>query len=75
MRAERLAMAAATCPVVGEPCVWLADAARRRGDRQPPASGPGSPSGGCSALGTSWDKRLRFDEWLALARIARGADR
>ena len=33
LRGERLAMAAAICPVVGEPCVWLAYEAWSRGDR------------------------------------------
>jgi hypothetical protein len=69
VRAERLAMAAATCPVVGEPCVWLADEAQRRGDLAAAREWGRAAEQRLLGLGTSWDKRLPFDEWLALARL------
>lgn len=58
-------LAAAVCPVIPEPCVWLAhtaretlsdywaDAARKR----------------LHTLGTAWDKRLSFDEWMQLTEV------
>lgn len=65
--AGRLALAATACPVVGEPCLWLAHLARRRGD--PRAAGEWARQGRhrLRALGTAWDKRLTFPEWLELA--------
>ena len=69
VRAERLAMAAATCPVVGEPCVWLADEAQRRGELAAAGEWARAAEQRLLGLGTSWDKRLRFEEWLTLARL------
>ena len=66
LRTERLAMAAATCPVVGEPCVWLAYEARRRGDLSPAREWAHTAQRRLLALGATWDKRLRFDDWLTV---------
>jgi aspartate beta-hydroxylase len=64
-RSGRHELAAAICPVIPEPCVWLAhtagealseywaDAARKR----------------LHNLGTAWDKRLSFEEWLRLTEV------
>jgi aspartyl/asparaginyl beta-hydroxylase/uncharacterized protein DUF6817 len=68
VRAERLALAAAACPVIGEPCVWLADGAWRRGDLGQAREWAVMAEQRLLGLGASWDKRLRLDEWLALAR-------
>ncbi len=76
IRAERLAMAVAACPVVAEPCVWLADDARRRGERAAAREWARVARRRLLALGTAWDKRLAFDEWLALAdRLGAGHER
>jgi hypothetical protein len=69
VRTERLAMAAATCPVAGEPCVWLADGAQRRGELAAAREWARAAEQRLVGLGTSWDKRLPFDEWLTLARL------
>jgi aspartyl/asparaginyl beta-hydroxylase/uncharacterized protein DUF6817 len=73
VRGERLAMAAAACPVVGEPCVWLAAEARRRGELAAAREWAQAAQRRLRALGAAWDKRLAFDEWLALAgRLGEG---
>ncbi len=67
-RADELARAAVACPVAGEPCVWLADAAWRRRD---PAAGRAWAQRAerrLTALGVAWDKRLPYERWLALTR-------
>jgi Aspartyl/Asparaginyl beta-hydroxylase len=71
-RAERLAMAAATCPVVGEPCVWLAYEARRRGELAAAREWARAAERRLLGLGASWDKRLRFDEWLTVIALLGG---
>jgi len=71
-RAERLAMAAATCPVVGEPCVWLAYEARRRGELAAAREWAHTAQRRLLGLGASWDKRLRFDEWLTVITLLGG---
>jgi hypothetical protein len=72
LRAERLAMAAATCPVVGEPCVWLAYEARRRGDPVATREWARMAERRLLGLGAPWDKRLRFDEWLTVIAVLGG---
>jgi aspartyl/asparaginyl beta-hydroxylase/uncharacterized protein DUF6817 len=69
VRTERLAIAAAACPVVGEPCVWLAYEARRRGELGAARQWSQAAERRLHGLGTSWDKRLRFDEWLTLSAL------
>lgn len=66
-RLEHFALAAAVCPVVAEPCVWLAYLS--------PPRGRAAAWGACARerlldLGTAWDKRLRFEEWLTLIDAA-----
>jgi Aspartyl/Asparaginyl beta-hydroxylase/Domain of unknown function (DUF6817) len=66
-RATRLALAAAACPVVPEPCIWLAHLSRSLGDRQSATWWVGVARKRLVELGTAWDKRLAFEEWLELA--------
>jgi aspartate beta-hydroxylase len=66
-RLEQFALAAALCPVVAEPCVWLAFLSPLGASCQTWAA--------CARerlleLGTAWDKRLHFEEWLALINAA-----
>jgi hypothetical protein len=65
-RGDALALAAALCPVVAEPCVWLAHASWCRGDGVAARCWAAQARRRLWALGTSWDKRLSFEEWLAL---------
>lgn len=65
-RENALALASALCPVVPEPCVWLAHLSRCRGDGAASRSWAAQARRRLWALGTAWDKRLSFEEWLAL---------
>ena len=65
-RIDAFSLAAACCSVVPEPCVWLAHLARRRGDDESARSWAGHARKRLEALGTSWDKRLGFEEWLEI---------
>lgn len=65
-RAGSLALAAAECPVVPEPCVWLGHATWCSGDGASSRSWTAQARKRLSALGTSWDKRLTCEEWLAI---------
>ena len=67
-RADELARAAVACPVAGEPCVWLADAAWRRCDSVAGRAWAQRAEQRLMALGVAWDKRLQYKRWLALAR-------
>ncbi len=67
-RRNRLALAAATCPVVPEPCVWLAHLSRCRHDASGATWWARSAQRRLRKLGTAWDKRLTFGEWSQLAR-------
>jgi aspartate beta-hydroxylase len=67
-RSNRLALAAAICPVVPEPCVWVAHLSRSRGDASGATWWARSAQRRLLKLGTAWDKRLAFDEWCQLAR-------
>jgi hypothetical protein len=67
-RRNRLALAAATCPVVSEPCVWLAHLSQCRRDLVGAMWWARSAQRRLLKLGTAWDKRLTFDEWGQLAR-------
>ncbi|MBV9414364.1 MAG: aspartyl/asparaginyl beta-hydroxylase domain-containing protein [Solirubrobacterales bacterium] len=64
-RVDGLSLAAACCPVVPEPCVWLAFMSRRRGDHHAARSWASEARKRLAGLGTPWDKRLTFDRWLA----------
>ncbi len=72
--AGRLALAAALCPVVAEPCVWLAQQSAVRGDRETAAHWARRAERRLTDLGTAWDKRLAFAEWLELARELQGPE-
>ncbi len=67
-RCHRLAVAAATCPVVAEPCLWLAHMSHRRQDAVGATWWARSAQRRLRKLGTAWDKRLTFAEWSQLAR-------
>jgi aspartate beta-hydroxylase len=68
-RFGRLSLAAAVCPVVPEPCIWLAYLSRCLGDAEMASSWARCGRQRLVALGTSWDKRLSFDEWLELVGL------
>jgi hypothetical protein len=65
-RENGLALAAALCPVVCEPCVWQAHLARCRQQDAVARSWTTQARKRLLALGTAWDRRLGFEEWLAL---------
>jgi aspartate beta-hydroxylase len=67
-RASGLALAAAVCPVVAEPCIWQAHHARCRGHTGVARQWTRRARRRLVALGTAWDKRLSYDEWLDLTR-------
>jgi aspartate beta-hydroxylase len=67
-RSNRLSLAAATCPVVPEPCVWLAHLSRCRHDASAATWWARAAQRRLLKLGTVWDKRLTFGEWGQLAR-------
>jgi aspartate beta-hydroxylase len=71
---SRLAVAAAACPVVAEPCVWLACRARSEGDEEAAASWSQQARKRLHSLGTPWDKRLSFDEWLEVIESDRAIE-
>ncbi|MDQ6834738.1 MAG: aspartyl/asparaginyl beta-hydroxylase domain-containing protein [Actinomycetota bacterium] len=71
-RAERLTMAAAICPVVAEPCVWMAYEAGCRGDLMAAHEWARTAQQRLLRLGASWDKRLRFDEWRTVITVLGG---
>jgi aspartate beta-hydroxylase len=72
-RLDRLALAASVCPVIPEPCVWLAYLAACRGDSSSARWWAGCARDRLLELGVSWDKRLSFEEWRRLAEAIPGA--
>lgn len=70
-RANRFALAAATCSVVPEPCAWLAFMSSCRGDGAAARSWAAQAARRLRELGTAWDRRLSFEEWLALIEALR----
>ena len=58
-------LAAAVCPVIPEPLVWLAHTAGEAhlGDWA------GAARKRLQNLGTAWDKRLSFEQWLQLTEV------
>ncbi len=68
-RADQLALAAAACPVVPEPCLWQAVGSRLRGDLSAARAWARLARTRLLDLGTAWDKRLTFDGWLGLAGL------
>ncbi len=67
-----LALANAGCPVVAEPCIWLAYFAHRRGDSASAREWARCARRRLVAAGVVWDKRLDFSSWLELARALEG---
>lgn len=65
-RTSRFALVASVCPVVAEPCVWLAYLALCTGDDAACASWAAQARSRLRELGTAWDQRLAFEEWTAL---------
>jgi aspartate beta-hydroxylase len=68
-RTSHLALAAAACPVVAEPCIWLAYLSHCRGIGDVGRSWARCAHDRLVTLGVAWDKRLTFGQWLALARM------
>jgi aspartate beta-hydroxylase len=66
-RADRLALAASVCPVIAEPCVWRAYIAHRRSDPDSARWWARCALERLLGLGTSWDKRLSFEQWRQVA--------
>ena len=62
-----LAPIAAACPVLAEPCVALAEAAAARGDGDGARAWRDQARTRLLALGTAWDKRQSYEQWLARA--------
>src|SRR5207248_1416652 len=62
-RASRFALAASVCPVIAEPCAWLAYISRVKGDAVASREWAAQARDRLSELGTAWDKRLDFQEW------------
>jgi hypothetical protein len=69
-RINRLALAAAACPVVGEPCIWMAHLSRCLGDFAMARNWARAGARRLVGLGVAWDKRLTYEQWLELARLA-----
>ena len=67
--ANLMALAAAACPVVPEPCIWQAYLSRCRGGMSMARWWARCARRRLLTLGTAWDKRLSFDEWLELAGV------
>ena len=77
-RESALGLVSAVCPVIPEPCVWQAHLASCRKDLPAARAWARVARERLHQLGTAWDKRLSFDEWLALATAlgdARDLDR
>ena len=64
---SRLALAAALCPAVAEPCIWLAQLSLCRGDAEAAPWWAACAGERLRRLGTAWDKRLSYGQWLELA--------
>src|SRR5581483_1597314 len=62
-RTSRLSLAAAACPVVAEPCVWLEHIARGAGDDTAAEAWAEAARHRLERFGTAWDKRLGFEQW------------
>ena len=66
---DDLAVTAALCPVVPEPCIWLSHIARSKGDQAVAESWATAARKRLANLGTAWDKRLTFEEWGQLIEV------
>lgn len=65
-RASRFGLVAAMCPVLGEPCVWLAHAAATTADPAAARGWVAEARARLATVGTAWDKRLSYAEWDAI---------
>jgi aspartate beta-hydroxylase len=66
-RTAQLAIAAAACPVVSEPCIWLGYLATWSGESESAEDWGAVARARLESLGTAWDKRLSYREWWELA--------
>jgi Aspartyl/Asparaginyl beta-hydroxylase len=66
---RRLAQAAVACPVVPEPCLWLAYISLRREDWASAEWWTAKGRERLQQLGTTWDKRLDYERWTAVADL------
>ncbi len=71
-RSTGLALLAAACPVLAEPCVALAETAAERGDADGARRWGEQARRRLLALGTAWDKRQSYEEWLVRAERPAG---
>jgi hypothetical protein len=71
-RLDRLALAASLSPVTPEPCAWLAYLAACRSDSTSARWWAGCARERLLQLGTTWDKRLSFEQWWWLAEAIPG---
>ncbi len=63
---SQLALGAAVCPVVPEPCIWHAYLAHRAGDGVTARDWARQGRRRLDSLGAAWDKRLTYEQWLEL---------
>ena len=66
----RLEFVAAACPVLGEPCIALAESAAAAGDLDDARAWSAEGRARLIALGTAWDKRHSYEQWLERADLA-----
>jgi hypothetical protein len=65
-RMSRFALAAAVCPVIAEPCAWLALLCAAQGDTSAGSAWAATARERLTGLGASWDKRLTYEQWAAV---------
>jgi aspartate beta-hydroxylase len=65
----RLSLAGAVCPVVPEPCIWQAYLSHCRDDLEMARAWARRGRRRLVELGTAWDKRLTFEQWLEVAGV------
>ncbi len=66
---RRLAQAVVACPVIPEPCLWLAYIALHREDWASSEWWTAKGRERLKELGTTWDKRLDYEQWSAVADL------
>lgn len=67
--AVHLGRVATACPMLAEPCVWLAYLALSQGDSDTASWWARRARVSLRAFGTPWDKRLSLEEWLRVAEL------
>jgi hypothetical protein len=65
----RLAQVIAACPILPEPYIWLAYISLRHQDWAASLWWAASARQRLNTLGTVWDKRLTFEQWLAVVEL------